>query len=391
MRFRIPKISSIVYRVKELYFFLVSAFNLFTERLTVYCHILQLRRRRSSVWIGANYDSLTSGVGIHMHAIERYSGLKIERIPSDLLLTKIGKHEFQTNYFPLFCKYASQNLRVVHSHVYPWFIKWCREHKKDGLRWIHTYHALYFPECNNGSLFEWQKEYNEVMLSEGRQADVCISITKYQQVLLKELYNIDTVYIPNGVDVALCDLATGERFTVQTGLSNYILSVSRNDPVKNPLEFVRLAIEMPNYSFVMIGPGLSQELFAEEYQVETPQNLVILAGMPHASIQDAIAACSVLVSTSIREGLPTIVLEGMTHAKPVVVSNEPGGMEAIGHGQYGYFYTLGDIHEMRQSVLAALQDAGKPPMARRRVLEEYDWKVVASKLDALYKGDFISC
>ena len=106
--------------------------------------------------------------------------------------------------------------------------------------------------------------------------------------------------------------------------------------------------------------------------------------MSQIEVQHAIAASSCLVSNSKREGLPTLVLEGMAQSKPVVVSNEPGSMEAIDHGKYGYFYELGDIEDLKNQTLLAIEDTIKPVKARQRVLEEYDWRVVIKKLDRFY-------
>ena len=94
-------------------------------------------------------------------------------------------------------------------------------------------------------------------------------------------------------------------------------------------------------------------------------------------------------STALKEGLPTLVLEAMTHQKPIVVSNEPGSMEAIESGKFGYYYSLGDLADLQKNVLDALADRIKPQLARQRILEEYDWRVVARKLDAIYKGDVL--
>jgi glycosyltransferase involved in cell wall biosynthesis len=85
--------------------------------------------------------------------------------------------------------------------------------------------------------------------------------------------------------------------------------------------------------------------------------------------------------------LPTLVLEAMAQAKPVVVSKEPGSMEAIDHGAYGYFYELGNLEDLKQKTLLAIHDSKIGKRARQRVLEEYDWRLVAKKLDAIYKGD----
>jgi glycosyltransferase involved in cell wall biosynthesis len=93
-----------------------------------------------------------------------------------------------------------------------------------------------------------------------------------------------------------------------------------------------------------------------------------------------------LVVTSKREGMPTLVLEAMSHGKPIVVPDEAGCMEAIGDGECGFIYRLGNIPDLVEMTHAALSDRERCSRARTRVLQEYDWRVVAVRLDEIYHG-----
>ena len=384
---KIPRLSSLLYRLHQVYIIIEAFIKESSHSIMAECYRIYLWRfSRTKVWIGANYD-LSGGVGRHIHAIKTYASCRCSLIPSDWLLRCIPKRSIEKSLGSSFLCKPNRNLGVVHSHVYPWFILWCNQIQPYGITWVHTYHLPYFPEHAPGVIPKWHQEFNQAQIEIGRMADVRISVSKWQKAYLAEFYGISTIYVPNGVDVRLCDGASSSRFLRNTGLQNYILNVSRNDPVKNPCEFIQLAQIMQDYQFVMIGPGLSCELFRNSYKLDVPSNVTILGGMSHILIQDAIASCSVLVSTARKEGLPTLVLEAMTHQKPIVVSNEPGSMEAIDNGRFGYYYSLGDLDDLRKNVLLALGDGEKPKLARQRVLEEYDWRVVARKLDAIYRGE----
>jgi len=332
--------------------------------------------------LGGNVENW-GGVNRHIQSIRLFSLNKILFLPSNYLLKFITIHDFTSKYLN---KINLNKIKIVHSHVYPWMIIWSNnlKLKNPNIKWIHTYHAHYFPEYSDGEFLDWQKEFNRTFIEVASKADVKISVSKWQQLLYKEKFNIDTLYIPNGVDVVKCDKANADVFYKNYGLKNFILNVSRHDPVKNPKEFVLLAQSMPEYNFVIIGSDLTKELFKEHYNTVVPKNLSILGKMSQIEVQHAIAASSCLVSTSKKEGLPTLVLEGMAQSKPLVVSNEPGSMEAIDHGKYGYFYELGDIEDLKNQTLLAIEDTIKPVKARQRVLEEYDWRIVIKKLDRLY-------
>jgi glycosyltransferase involved in cell wall biosynthesis len=82
--------------------------------------------------------------------------------------------------------------------------------------------------------------------------------------------------------------------------------------------------------------------------------------------------------------LPTLVLEAMAHSRSVVVANDPGCVEAIAGGRFGFVYRQGDISDMVEKTESALVDRERRVGARDHVLAEYDWRAVAPKLDAIY-------
>lgn len=359
--------------------------KLYLQRRIVFYWFKKLKNEQPQVYIGANILK-PNGVDFHIHAIHKNSNLSTTLVPSDAILEKMSMDVFLNDYLN---QLEVPNNAVLHSHVYPKYIQWCQEQKaiNKKLLWVHTYHLHYLPEHGEENrLLTWQKEFNRIFVEEASKADVKISVSKWQQKFYKEQFNIDTTYIPNGVDVEQCEKSDISYFPEKYGLNDFILNVSRHDPVKNPGEFVKLAKALPNLQFVIVGSGLSSELFKKHYSIDPPGNLKIFGKMTQMEVQNAIAASKCLVSTAKKEGLPTLVLEGMTHGKPVVVTNEPGSMEAIDHGACGYFYELGNIVDLKEKTLLAINDNTIGDKARKRVLEEYDWRLVAKKLDAIYRG-----
>ena len=346
----------------------------------------QLRTHPPEVLIGANFDRL-GGVGQHIRGIRRHSSLRIEPAPSDELIASLEQYDFQSELCQDFMDFAPDGTRALHSHVFPWFIEWCRLHQKSGVRWIHTYHNMYFPEFARNELEPWQKEMNHVLLNDARHANVRISVSRWQSAYLEKEHGIETLYLPNGVDVAFCEGGNASRFVRKTGQTRFILYVGRNDPVKNPADFVRLSQRLPQHQFVMMGHGLSPEILETEWGVAVPENLYHYGSATRAEVQDALAACSALVVTSKREGLPTLVLEAMTHRRAVVVPDDAGCMEAVGQGEFGFIYRQGDLDDLTAKTLAALANPDRGQRARQRVLTEYDWRVIAPKLDGIYRGE----
>lgn len=345
--------------------------------------LADLESNPPDVFVGSNFASF-GGVRGHIHAIQKYSALDVRLAPSDALMSKLDPHDFQTLFRDDFLQFEALGIAAVHSHVYPWFIEWCGRRQRSGKQWLHTYHLPYFAEHATGDLLPWQAEINDALIKDARHADVKISVSKWQRDWLKQSHDIESVYVPNGVDIEVCDRGDAARFEKRIGLRDFILYVGRNDPVKNPADFVRLAQRMPHQQFVMIGKDLSRDALRSEWEVNVPDNLLLLRDASHGQVQDALAACAALVVTSLREGLPTVVLEAMAHAKPVVVPDEAGCVEAIGEGDCGLIYDPHDLADLVLKTAAAAGDTNLGARGRARVLTEYDWRVVGPQLDALY-------
>jgi glycosyltransferase involved in cell wall biosynthesis len=334
------------------------------------------------VLIGANIGG-SNGIIHHISAIRNFSRLRVEISPSERAMKELSHHDLHTTFRDDVMSFEPRGMRVIHSHVFPYFIEWCRKHRDSVALWVHTYHSQYYP-LDSAPLEPWQAEFNRVLIEEARHADVRISVSRWQQKELLDLHGIDTIHIPNGVNIAHCDLANAERFRSRFGHDRFILYVGRNEPVKNPAEFIRLARRMPDQRFMMIGKSLTAAELRESWGIECPPNVVLAGSASHLEVQDALAACAVVVATSVREGLPTLVLEALAHKKPVVVSNEAGSVEAVEYGRFGSIYEPGDLDDLEHKTRFALCGPPEIPEARQHVLSMYDWRVVAPQLDAIY-------
>lgn len=344
-----------------------------------------LHEHPPEVLVGANVN-VRDGIRNHILGIQRYSSLKIALSPPDDVMKLVDYHDLHTTFRDLVMNFEPRGVRAIHSHVYPYYIEWCRRHSNSGAVWVHTYHSPYTRIDDQTPLEPWQEEINRVLVNDARHAHVRISVAKWQQAFLESEHGITSDFIPNGVDVALCDKGQSSRFAEKTGFQEFVLFVGRNDPVKNPGDFIRLAERMPMAQFVMLGAGLTPEAVSALHRGPCPRNLAALGEATRTEVQDALAACAVVIVPSIREGLPTVVLEAMTHGRAVVVSDHPGCVEAVEGDKYGFVYRQGDLADMIEKTQAAIVDNDRRSVARAHVLATYDWRVVAPQLDAIYRG-----
>lgn len=350
------------------------------------CWLESLTKTSAEVLIGANFVEM-GGCRQHMHSLANFSSLETELVPNTKTMSRLHASDFTCIYKDFLKSPPSPKVKAVHSHVFPWFINWCIEQRRNIPLWVHTHHAWYFDEYNDGTKIPWHEEFNHAFLQALSQCDVPISVSRWQQQFLLTQFGIKTHYLPNGVDLSLCLRGNAQSFRSSTGLhEKFVLWVGRNDPVKNPAEILQLAHITPGISYCLVGPDLTNESMQRQFGVSTPDNVTYTGQLSQAEVQNAIAACSALVITSRREGLPTLVLEGLAHQKPLVVPNETGCVEALGGPKFGYIYELGNLPSLKTALKTALAGPPQLPEGLERIRDEFDWPVIMRKLDRVYRG-----
>lgn len=329
------------------------------------------------------------GVSQHIFGIKKYSSHKVIEIPRRFIRTALvlDKSRYGTALYRKIMNAVNLNrYDVVHSHVDPWYTNLCLSSRTLTCKWIHTYHTLYFEEDYPNGLQIWQKVINRVLIEVASKADVKISISKWLHDYLYENFSIQTQIIHNGVDLEACDKANPDRFRAKYKLyDDFALFVGNMQPIKNPGLFIDLAKQIPDLKFVMIGKGLNATWLAKEYNVPFPKNLVLLGKVNHCDALNATAACRILVMTSRREGIPTVLLEAMAMRKPVVVPDHSGCKEIVVSEECGLLYKPNSLDDLVEQTWKALASTNIGERARKRVAQQYSWKILAKSIDLAYE------
>ena len=335
--------------------------------------------------MGPVFDDF-GGVTQHIHGIKEYSSHNIKEIPSKFSRmfytnTNLGKHMYKMYMNSVRLK----NYNVVHSHVDPWFTKLCLSSRSSNCKWAHTFHTLYFQEDYPEGLNSWQKSINYHLLELAPKADIMISISRWLQDYLLENYSIYTELIPNGVDLDICDKANSDKFTEKYGITNFVLYAGNIGSIKNPLQFIELARNIPEITFVMIGKGLNSNNIKKTLNNPIPKNIIALGELIYEDSLNAISACDALVMTSKREGFPTVLLEAMSMNKPIIASNVHGCKEIVDNQNIGLLYDLFSTDDLVDKMHKLLISKNIGKNSRSIVEKKYDWKVLAKKIDLLYE------
>jgi glycosyltransferase involved in cell wall biosynthesis len=100
------------------------------------------------------------------------------------------------------------------------------------------------------------------------------------------------------------------------------------------------------------------------------------------------AACDAVVLSSLAEGIPLVLMEGMACHRPVVAPNLGAIAELVENGVNGYLFAAGNARELADALEKLLRDpaAGQAfgDAGARKVNEEFRLDVSAEKLAALF-------
>ncbi len=109
--------------------------------------------------------------------------------------------------------------------------------------------------------------------------------------------------------------------------------IGRITAQKNPKMFNDIALKFPQYDFIWIGDGELRNLL-------TANNIKITGWINNSeTIFQHINSIDVVLQTSLWEGLPLALLEGLALQKPIVATNVIGNKDVVQHTINGYLFT----------------------------------------------------
>ncbi len=321
------------------------------------------------------------GVTNHIKMIHKYSKQKTYIYLPNRILKLLKANNIKPHRFGDISKLRT---KIIHSHVDSQTVKMAFEAQKKGKKWLHTYHSLYFEDQWEGRLQQWQRNINESALNIAKNADIKISVSKWLQKLLKEEYEIDTIYIPNGVNIEECKKANPNNFINKFGLSDFILFSGNLSDVKDPLMFIKLAQNNPDFLYVMIGSDLLKEKIEKKYKVKLSENIKTLGGLSRTDALNAVSACKMMICTSKSEGLPTAIMEAMIMKKTIIAPDSYGCKEVLNNGKCGYLYEPYNLQSLNEQFNKAIGDNEIGEKAKQFAEENYNWEKIVAEIDNIY-------
>jgi glycosyltransferase involved in cell wall biosynthesis len=113
--------------------------------------------------------------------------------------------------------------------------------------------------------------------------------------------------------------------------------------------------EIPRARVFLVGAGPLESAVRAEVRRANLDGHVIVTGFVE-EVPPFLACVDVVVLASLTEGLPILLLEAMSAAKPIVASSVGGVPEVVVEGQNGYLVPPGDPAALAKAIALLIQD-----------------------------------
>jgi glycosyltransferase involved in cell wall biosynthesis len=258
-----------------------------------------------------------------------------------------------------------------------------------GVPWIAFSHGW----TDEGLAIRLYRILNQVII---RRADRIVAVSEARKAAL-EIEGCPSsrlVTIHNAVEMPHKDFVdTGEIFR-QLGLHEnrlVVAVVGRLSPEKGQRYFVEAMAEVvrtvPAVLGLVIGDGQEEQRLRAKVQELSLDDTIHFIGY-RRDMHRIYSAIELLVLPSLSEGLPNVVLEAMSHGRPVIGTRVGGVPEAVEEGVCGLLVPPGDVAALTQAIVRLLLDPetrqrmGKA--ARMRAKHSFSVSARAERILALY-------
>lgn len=248
------------------------------------------------------------------------------------------------------------------------------------------------------ALAKRKPHYRPLLKGLTRNLDAAVANSRSTAGTVEELTGIRPDVIPFGPPRGAVDFSheSGDSSTGD-GLP-MVLTVGRMIERKGFPVLVRAAERLRGRArVVIVGGGEYEQTLRREVEARKVGDVVTLAGrLTNAELTDAYAGCAVFCLPAIvdsrgeTEGLGVVLIEAMSHGKPVVASGIGGIPDAVADGETGLLIEPNDPDLLAKFLLRVIEDESLArrlgEAGRERARDLFSWDGVAARHIALYEG-----
>lgn len=329
---------------------------------------------------------------------DSYQGVNIKYVPS--LKTK---HLDAISHSLLATFDAIRNkVDVIHYHgVGPSLVSWVPRLFSRNIRVITTFHSIdrYHKKWNFFArmflrLGEWTATHF---------AHETVVVSRSLQNYCFNEFKRETQYIPNAYNISekirMKEKENLSEFGLQKG--KYLVMISRLVPHKGAHllidAFVKLKENNPNDSNIqnlklaIVGGSAYTDKYVEKlHKSASICNQIVFTGNQSGDIlEDLYAGAKFLIHPSENEGLPITVLQAMSCAQPILVSNIPEHLELVDDPRF--VFLVNDIASLQKKIHNMLKMDENTMISigknnQKKIKREFSWDIVLPRLLDVYNG-----
>jgi glycosyltransferase involved in cell wall biosynthesis len=149
----------------------------------------------------------------------------------------------------------------------------------------------------------------------------------------------------------------------------------------------RVIQQEPRFHFIIIGTGPQEQALKEKAARLHLDKYITWTGA-RSDVPELLSCMDMFISSSLWEGLPTVLMESMSMGTPIVATDIPGTKEVIEPMKTGLLVTPGDPEELARSILSLWS---MPELAQelsrqaQKAVVKFDIKSVAGQYERLYE------
>ena len=172
--------------------------------------------------------------------------------------------------------------------------------------------------------------------------------------------------------------------------------IGRLDKQKNPLDFIEAAAivkkEYPMAQFIIAGDGSLRQACEALIRERNLESSFFLLGYRN-DIDQILPVMTMMVLSSLWEGLPVVFQEAMSAGKPIVANNVDGASDVVIDGKTGFLVTPHNVDEMAHRILYLLQNealCAQMGATAKQNSELFSSEKMVENMEALYRELFVA-
>ena len=265
---------------------------------------------------------------------------------------------------------------------------------------VYTAHGFHFHSHGKW----WSNSlYYALERTAARWTDILVTINREDFTIASRAFahgRTKVVFVPGvGVDCRRYQtLPEAARMAVRASLGlpvdAYVVAwvgeLDRNKRPEDALAAIHYLSEPGRTRMLMLGSG---ETSKETSDLVVQYGLTGVASLTGrvANVGDYLSASDVLLSTSIREGLPRSVMEAMAAGLPVVAYDIRGCNDLVVDGETGFLVPFGDVRGLTDKLAWLAQHPDEQhrmgEAGRKRIEETFSLEAVLPQMRTIYQNE----